>query len=162
MKGFDCALHGRQHVEGLTCQDILIGETGCEETPGLGLAHTVSRPTYSDPVIRPVQKDLDIRTAHGSRFFESALAPALEPNQCCLDMLAGAQAVDAVIRAVAAVDGFYKGSNLYPISLSALGIDPIDAKKIIARCQRFNLENLGSAAQAAAFDLIHVTGRPTC
>ena len=160
MKGFYFALHGGQQIEGFSRQDILIGEIGYEEIPSLGLAQADSRPTYPGPVVPPVQKDLDIGATYDSRFFESALAPVLEPNQCCLDMLSGAQAVDAVIRAVAAVGGLCQGANLHPIGLSILGYDPIAAKKVIVRSQGFNLEHLGGSAQAAAFDLVGVTGRP--
>ena len=151
MKGFYSTLHGGQQIKGFACQDILFGEIGREEIPGLGPAQAVARPAYPGPVVPQVQKDLDIRAAHDSRFFESALAPVLEPNQCGLDMLACAQAVDAVIRAVAAVDGFCKRANLHPIGLPSFGVDPIEAKKVIARSQRFKLEHPSRGAQAAAY-----------
>ena len=160
MKGFYFTLHGGQKIEGFARQDILIGEIGFEDISGLGLPQAVPRPAYPGPVVPPIQKDLGIRAAHDTCFFESALAPVLEPDQCSLDMLACAQAIDALIWAVAAVDGFYKRANLHPIGLPRLGLDPIKAKKVIVRGQGFNQEHLGSSAQAAAFDLIGIAGRP--
>ena len=58
-------------------------------------------------------------------------ALVLKPVQGCLDMFAGAQAINAVIGAVAAVDWFCKGANLDTIGLSVVGVDTIDTEKII-------------------------------
>jgi len=77
-------------------------------------------------------------------------------------MFAGAQAVDAVIRAVAAVDWFCKGTNLDTIGLSVVGVDLIDTEKLILLRQGFNLERLAGGAHTAAFDLIGVAGGPAC
>ena len=61
-------------------------------------------PAYPDLVIPPVQQDLDVWATLNRCLPEEALAPILEPMQHRLDMLAGAQAVDAVVGTVAAVD----------------------------------------------------------
>jgi hypothetical protein len=83
-------------------------------------------------MIQPVQEDFNVWAALTGRIAEGALAPVVETVQRRLDMLAGAQAVDAVVGAVATVDGFRKRANLYTISLSAIGADLVVTEKIIA------------------------------
>ena len=92
--------------------------------------------------------------------FEGTLAPVSQLHQCRLDMLAGTQAIDTVIRAVAAVAWLCQRANLYPVALLIFGLDPIEAEKLILRGQGFDLEYFRRSAPAAAFDLIGITGGP--
>lgn len=108
MRGIDCPFHGGQCVEGGIRQGIILGEEGGEEVPGPGAALAALWPAYPDLVIASIQENFDVWTALASCILESALAPVLEPVQRCLDVLAGAQAIDAVVRAIATVDGFGK------------------------------------------------------
>jgi hypothetical protein len=84
-------------------------------------------------MVSPVQKNFDVWAASAGCFLESALAPVLEPVQCRLDVLARAQAIDVVVGAVAAVDGFRKRAYLDTIALSAAGVGPKDTEKYIVR-----------------------------
>jgi len=112
-------------------------------------------------VIPSIQKNLDVWAAPAGCFLESALAPVLEPVQCRLDMLAGAQTVNTVVGAVAAVDLFGKRANLDAINLSAAGVGPIATKKIINLRLGFDPDFFIDAAQTTTFDFIGVTGEPT-
>jgi hypothetical protein len=111
-------------------------------------------------VISPIQKNLDKGAAGIDRLMKGALAPVLEPEQCRLDVLAGSQAIDAVVGAVAAVDGFGKRAYLDTIALSFAGVDPIATKKSGIRRLGFDPKGFIEAPQAAAFDFIGVTGGP--
>ena len=106
MSGIDCPFHGGQSVEGVIRQGITLGEEGDEEIPGPGSALAALWPAYTDLVITSIQKYFGVWTALAGRFLECTLAPVLEPVQCCLDVLAGAQAVDTVVGAVAAIYRF--------------------------------------------------------
>ena len=106
MRCINCPFHGGQCVEGLICQGIIVCEEGGEEVPDPGTALAALWPAYPDLVIASIQINFDGWTALAGCFLESALAPALEPVQRRLNMLTGAQAVDTVVGAVAAIDRF--------------------------------------------------------
>jgi hypothetical protein len=55
-------------------------------------------------VIAPIQKHFDERAALDCYILEGTLLPVLALVQRCFDMFAGAQSVDAMVGAVAAVD----------------------------------------------------------
>jgi hypothetical protein len=111
-------------------------------------------------MVTSIQKDFDVWAARAGCFAESAFAPVLKSMQRCLDMLAGAQAVNAVIGTVAAIDWLRKRANLNTIGLSCIGVDPINAEKNIFRRLGFDPDWFVDATQAAAFDFIGVTGKP--
>ncbi len=134
MRGLDCPFKGGQCIEGFSRQTIIVGEEWSKNIPDPGTAPAAYWPAYPDLVIASIQKYFDVGAARASCFLESAFAPVLEPVQRRLDVLAGTQAVDAVVSAVAAVDGFGKRANLYTIGLSAAGVGPIDTEKNIIRC----------------------------
>ena len=134
MSGLDCSFKGRQCIEGGTRQTVIVAEEWSEKIPGPGTAPAALWPAYPDLLIPPIQKDFDGWAACNHGLVESALAPVLEPVQRCLNMLAGAQTVDAVVGTVAAVDGFGKRANLHTIGLSTAGVGPIDTEKDIIRC----------------------------
>jgi hypothetical protein len=106
MSGINGPFQGRQRVEGFTRQGIIVVEEGGKEIPGPGTALAALWPAYPDLVIASIQKDFDVWAAPIGCFLESMLAPVLEPVQRRLNMLTGTQAVDAVVGAVAAIDGF--------------------------------------------------------
>ena len=106
MRCINCPFHGGHCVEGFIRQGIIVCEEGGEEIPGPGAALAALWPAYPDPVIVSIQKNFDVWAAPAGCFLESALAPVLEPVQRCLNMLAGTQAVDAVVGTVAAIDWF--------------------------------------------------------
>jgi hypothetical protein len=91
---------------------------------------------------------------------KGALAPVLEPEQCRLDMLAGSQAIDAVVGAVAAVDGFGKRAYLDTIVLPFAGAGPEATEKTGILRFGFDLDGFIEAPQTAAFDFIGVTRGP--
>jgi hypothetical protein len=104
-----------------------------EEIPNPGTVPASRWPAYPDLVIPPIQKDFDVWATRTGCLLERALATVLKPLQCRLDVFAGAQAVDAVVGAVAAVDGFRKRANLHMIGLSAAGAGPVAPIKCIIR-----------------------------
>jgi hypothetical protein len=111
-------------------------------------------------MVTSIQKNFDVWAARAGCFAESTLAPVLKPVQRCLDMLAGAQAVNAVIGTVAAIGWLRKRANLNMIGLSCIGVDPINTEKDIFRSLGFNPDWFVDATQAATFDFIGVTGKP--
>jgi hypothetical protein len=111
-------------------------------------------------MIPPVQKDFDVRAAGGDCLLESALTPLLEPVQCRLNMFAGSQAVDAVVEAVAAVNGFLQRTNLDTIALSTSRVYAVDTKEIAILYPGFDPDGFIGATQTAAFDFIIITGGP--
>jgi hypothetical protein len=115
----DCPLHGWQSVKRIARQDFIVSKERGENDPGFGTTLADLWPTYPDLVSPPVQKDFDIGAAFRRRIIEGELAPVLKPVQGCLDMFAGTQAVDAVIRAVAAVDWFCEGANTFLSGISS-------------------------------------------
>ena len=134
MRGLDCPFKGRQCIEGFTRQAVIVGEEWIENIPGPGTAPAALWPVYPDLLIPLIQKDFDGWTALGGCFLESTLASVLEPVQRCLYMLAGAQAIDAVVGTIAAVDVFGKRAYFHTVGLSAAGMDSIAAEKDIIRC----------------------------
>jgi hypothetical protein len=106
MSGINSPLQGWYRVEGIASQSIIVCKKMGDKVPGPGTAPATHWPAYPYLMIPPIQKDFDVRAALCGCLLESALTPVLEPVQCRLNMFAGAQAVDAVVGAVAAVDGF--------------------------------------------------------
>jgi hypothetical protein len=117
-------------------------------------------PAYQDLVIASIQKNFDIRAAQRGCLTESALAPELEPVDYRFDMLAGAQTVDAVVGAVAAVNVFLKCANFHMVDQSAAGVDQIDTEKSVIRSLRFNPDWFSGSTQTTALDFIGITGGP--
>jgi hypothetical protein len=111
-------------------------------------------------MIPSIQKNFDVWATTAGGFFKSALAPVLETVQRCLDMLAGAQAVDALVGTVAAVDGFRKRANLDAIGLPAVGMGLKGTEKNIPRRLWLNPDCFIEATPTAAFNLIGITGEP--
>ena len=73
-------------------------------------------------------------------------------------MFTGAETIDTVIRAIAAIDRFGQRSNLDTIVSVGVGTDPIKAEKFIVRRLAFDLNCFIDTPHTAAFDLIGVTG----
>ena len=158
--GIDRPFQRRQGFEGLARHGAFLVEEGDEEVAGQGATLVALRPADPDAVIAPIQKNLDEGAAGTDRLMKGALAPVLEPEQCRLDVLAGSQAIDAVVGAVATVDRFGKRAYLDTIALSFAGVDPIATKKPGIRRLGFDPKGFIEAPQMAAFDFIGVTGGP--
>jgi hypothetical protein len=73
-------------------------------------------------------------------------------------MFTGAETIDTVIRAIAAIDRFGQRTNLDTIVSPVAGTDPIEAEKFIFRGLGYDLNGFMDTPYAPAFDLIGVTG----
>jgi len=154
-------LQGRQGIEGFARQAVILGKEGGEEIPEAGTALAALWPTDKNLLIPSVQKDFNVGATFIGRVLEGALAPVVEPEERRLDMFAGAQAVDAVIGAVTAVDGFSQRTDFDTIHLPAIGMDPVVTEKSVVPRQGFNPEGFIDPARTTSFYLIGITCEPT-
>jgi hypothetical protein len=77
-------------------------------------------------------------------------------------MLAGAEAVDAVIGATARIQPFGQAAELDLVGATGGGANAEGAEVGAGRFQRLDAEDLGLAAPPSALDFVLVVGEPAC
>ena len=109
-------------------------------------------------VARHIEFDPPAALARGRG--EGTLAAPAQGGQHALDVLAGAQAVDPMIRAAAGVEPFGEAADLDVVTAAGGGTDAEAAEIGLRRFACLDAEDLGLAAPTAALDFLLVVGEP--
>src|SRR5262245_6824940 len=119
------------------------------------------RPGNTRPrLLAAIKKDLDAGAA-GSRGRANGLgAASIEGGKDALDMLAGAEAIDAVIDAAAGIGVLVEVADLHLVTRSAPSSDTKTPEHRVLRLQRLELGDLGAPPPLPQRDFVGVAGTP--
>src|SRR5262249_38509473 len=104
-------------------------EAGCGLRPG----NTRTR------LLAAIEEDLDAAAAGARRRANQLGALSIEGGKYALDMLAGAEAIDAVIDAAARIGVLFEIADLHLVARSAAGSDTKATEHRVLRLQRLEL-----------------------
>ena len=107
-----------------------------------------------------IQEDLDARTAPGRGLAERLGAALAQRREHALDVLAGAEPVDAMIDAAAGIAEAVEVADFHLVEAAASGLHAERAEERLLGFQRLDGNDFGAAPPAAQRDLVLVGGPP--
>jgi len=107
-----------------------------------------------------IQKDFDARTSPGRVLAERLGAAPAQRRQHALDVLAGAEPVDAMIDAIAGIGKALEAADLHLVEAAAAGLGAERAENRMVRFERLDGDDFSGAPPAAQRDLVLVGGPP--
>ena len=107
-----------------------------------------------------INENLDARAAVRQGFLERSGSPPVERGEHTLDVLAGSEAVHAMIDASAGIAWRVQTADLHLIGVSAAGLRTESAEERVLGLQRLDRYDVGAAPPTPERNLVLVSGAP--